>query len=65
MREMIDGGKRVKDVFKVYRVTQDDLERFETLDKSDLGKPYILVQGSMQFVSVGPKCKRYEIVTWL
>lgn len=34
----------------VYHITPDDLGRFETLEPSDAGRPYILVAGCIHFV---------------
>lgn len=34
----------------VYHITPDDLDRFETLETSDVGRPYILVAGCIHFV---------------
>jgi hypothetical protein len=37
--------------FRVYHVDQDTLERFETLEPSDLNRAYIIVAGTITFVS--------------
>jgi predicted GIY-YIG superfamily endonuclease len=37
-------------VSHVYHITPDDLDRFETLEPSDVGRPYILVAGCIHFV---------------
>jgi hypothetical protein len=34
----------------VYHITPDDLDRFETLESSDVGRPYVLVAGCIHFV---------------
>ena len=34
----------------VYHITPDDLDRFETLEPSDVGRPYVLVAGCIHFV---------------
>lgn len=34
----------------VYHVTLDDLDHFETLEPSDVGRPYVLVAGCIHFV---------------
>ena len=35
---------------RVYHIAPDDLDRFETLEPSDVGRPYILVAGCIHFV---------------
>lgn len=35
---------------RVYRVTEEDLDYWETLEPSDVGRFYILVNGCIQFV---------------
>ena len=37
--------------FRVYHVDQDTLDRFGTLEDSDLNQPYIVVCGCIQFIS--------------
>jgi hypothetical protein len=37
-------------VSHVYHITPDDLDRFETLEPSDVGRPYVLVAGCIHFV---------------
>lgn len=34
----------------IYQITDDDLERFETLDPDDVGRLYIIVCDCIQFV---------------
>jgi hypothetical protein len=34
----------------IYHITPDDLDRFETLEPSDVGRPYVLVAGCIHFV---------------
>ncbi len=34
----------------VYHITPDDMDRFETLEPSDVGRPYVLVAGCIHFV---------------
>ena len=36
--------------FRVYHVNQDILDRFETLEDSDLGRRYIIVAGTITFI---------------
>lgn len=36
---------------QVYQVTEADLARHETLEPSDVGRWYIVVNGAMQFVA--------------
>ena len=42
MKQNVDGP---------YQVTDEDLEYHETLDAIDVGKWYIIINGSMQFVA--------------
>lgn len=36
--------------YKIYTVTTDELERFDTLDHSDLGEKFIILNGCLYFI---------------
>ena len=43
----------------VYHITPDDLDRFETLEPSDVGRPYVLVAGCIHFVD---RCRTVYLI---
>ena len=48
---------------RVYRVIETDLDYLETLEPSDVGRFYILVNGCIQFVEEKDVIKLYYHVT--
>lgn len=48
---------------RVYRITETDLDYWETLEPSDVGRFYILVNGCIQFVEEKDVIKLYYHVT--
>lgn len=36
--------------YKVMIITEDDLERYKTLENSDIGRKYVLINNTIQFV---------------
>lgn len=47
---------------KTYIVDKDTLERFGTLEESDLGKMYVLVKGAIHFVENQQEADHLELL---
>ena len=47
---------------KTYTVNEDTLERFGTLEESDLGKMYVLVKGAIHFVENQQEADHLELL---